>query len=261
MFAFSITPKKTNEDFFETIKTPLFEGVIVADGLGSYSKAKEASTIVVLFVKEQLKSLDSSVNIEDSIYQIFHLAQEELYKIAKIDSSFHEYATTLLLALKLDKEIVIAYLGNGAIFHIRNNIAQCKTNNLLSWAITNYLIPHTVKNSDGKEALYRYLSAKKSSDSNIVKPTILKIQREYNGSSILLCSDGFYSIDQLQIGKINKTDNRLAIYDKSYSDILEIFECFYGDKKFALKERLEEYFIQHKDSLDDDMTMAILIDD
>jgi len=260
MFAFSITPKRINEDFFTTVKTSLFEGVIVADGLGSYSNAKEASNISVLFVKEQLTSIKSIINIEETLYQIFTATEEKLHQIAQISGDIDSYATTLLLALKLDKEIILAYLGNGAILHIRNDLSKCKTNNLLSWAVTNYLIPHTVKNRDGKEALYRYLSSDDNSNPNKTKPTILKLQREHNSSAILLCSDGFFSIDQLQIGKINKTGKKLSIYDNSYSDVLEIFEKFYTHKDFAIEEALKQYFKEHQNNLDDDMTMAVLID-
>ena len=56
LFSLSETPKKENEDFHTTFENQSFSGVIVADGVGSYSRAKDTSRFAVdLLEKEILK--------------------------------------------------------------------------------------------------------------------------------------------------------------------------------------------------------------
>jgi serine/threonine protein phosphatase PrpC len=259
LFSFSLTPKAKNEDFHITFKNSSFSGVIVADGVGSYSRAREASKRATELLKEKILSHNEN-SIEKSLYQIFNDIEEDLNQLGEDNECIDCYATTLLLVIKLKTKIVIAYLGNGAILHIRNSMSKSKMNQLLSWGITNYLIPHTVKNRDGKESLYRFLSSnREESSSEKITPTVLTINREYNGDIFLLCTDGFYSNDQITIGKINKTGETLSVYDKKYIDVLNIIEDFYKNNSL-LQTELEQYLEEIREKLDDDTTIGILID-
>lgn len=259
LFSFSLTPKAKNEDFHITFENSSFSGVIVADGVGSYSRAKEASKRAIELLEEKILNLDEN-SIEESLYQIFNDIEEDLNRLGEDNDCIDCYATTLLLALKFKTKILIAYLGNGAILHIRNSMSKSKMNQLLSWGITNYLIPHTIKNKDGKEALYKFLSSNRNNNSlEKITPTILTINREYNGDIFLLCTDGFYSNDQLTIGKINKTGETLSVYDKKYVDVLNIIDDFYTHGT-SLKIELEKYLEDIRETLDDDTTIGILVD-
>lgn len=260
LFSFSLTPKAKNEDFHVTFENSSFSGVIIADGVGSYSRAKEASKRATEMLKEKILSLDES-HIEENLYQIFSDIEEDLNQLGEDNNCIDCYATTLLLAVKLKTKIIIAYLGNGAILHIRNSMSKSKMNQLLSWGISNYLIPHTVKNRDGKESLYRFLSSnRKESSPEKITPTVLTINREYSGDVFLLCTDGFYSNDQMTIGKINKTGETLSVYDKKYIDVLNIIDDFYSNG-CLLRVELEKYLGDIREKLDDDTTIGILVDD
>lgn len=259
-FSFTLTPKGKNEDAHATFENESFLGVIIADGVGSYSKADEASKRAVELFKSRIIKF-SEDTVEEGIYKTFDEIEEHLKQLGEETNATDAYATTLLVAIQLSSKILIAYLGNGAAFHIRQNMSQCKTNNLLSWATTNYLVPHTTKNRDGKEALYRFLSSDKNHrDFTKSKPTVIAINREFNNSILLLATDGFYSKDQVTIGKISKTGETITVYDKKYIEVLSLIEKFFNKQESSLKDELEKYFHEIKESLDDDTTIGVLID-
>jgi two-component sensor histidine kinase len=54
------------------------------------------------------------------------------------------FGTTVLCAVETIDHIVVGYLGNGAIIHIRGNFTTFPPSQLLPWTAINYLNPHTI---------------------------------------------------------------------------------------------------------------------
>src|SRR5262249_2604018 len=109
------------------------------------------------------------------------------------------YGTTVLCAFETPRSIMLAYLGNGAIFHIRGNFNTFPASQLLPWAAINYLNPHSLS-QNGKNVLYKLLSPR-GRDGEII-PTVLTLGKDQDvfGDIVLVCSDGIHSYDQTAIG-------------------------------------------------------------
>lgn len=267
-FSLSVTPKSMNEDAHAIFGNDLFSVIAIADGLGSYEKAAEASQIAVDHFMQVINNFNLELNlfstekVNDTIYIAFEEIEQILISLGKENNEEKAYATTLIVAIKLPHKIFIAYVGNGAIFHLRQNMRECKTNGILTWSMANYLIPHTI-NQGGKEALYRYISSDgyPPSEENLrSQPTILCIDREHDNSMIVLATDGLFSQDQVQIGKVRTTNQTIALYDDLFTGFLDVSEKYYKQEDFSLPKALEEYLNGVKEKLDDDTTIGVLID-
>ena len=151
----STTNKSENQDAHGSV-TGNPSALFIADGIGSFSRAREAAAHVIerfkVFV-QQCPEPSSNENIR----AMFKDAAESLAALAKEDvvdakGDINRYGTTAIIVFDTEDEIVLAYVGNGAAWHIRPNFRSFKVHP--PWSAVNILNPHTVQES-GKEALER----------------------------------------------------------------------------------------------------------
>jgi PPM family protein phosphatase len=263
----SLTNKEENQDCYSSIENPKLQlnGVVVADGLGSFFLAKEASDFVTQFVKQKIEALEK---IDDLNFEnIFKEAKNELinYAISKeIVLNKATLGTTLIIAVHYQTpeqtygNIKIAYVGNGAIWHLRGNFNQFNESQLLPWNSLNYLNPHSIQ-EEGKEALYKLISVSDNFGEAI--PTVLTIRTDENfGDIIMICTDGIYSYDQIQIGKDNNGRTWIS-GEKSMTSFYASLDDYFKLKEDNLNQSLQTYLSKHNEiePFDDDATLALLI--
>ncbi len=257
------TNKSENQDFKAEFETTEFEAMFIADGLGSYKYAKLSSERVVNFFLNAVRTTEnvSALNLTD----LFRNAKQKLIEFANELTTEEEkseenlFGTTAISIIEVENKIKIAYVGNGAIWHIRGNFNVFPTSYLFPWNAVNILNPHTIP-EDGKEALYKLIS--NNNDLKECIPSIIEIEKDEEfGDIFMICTDGVYSEDQLKAGKNDK-----GIWVKYESSMLKFFEHlqhFFKTNPAYLKESLEQIAIQYleelKPILDDDATIGILI--
>lgn len=257
------TNKSENQDFKGEFETDKFEAMFIADGLGSYKYAKLSSEMVVNFFLNEVKTKE---NISSLNYtELFRNAKQKLIEIANELTTEEEkaeenlFGTTAICIIEDETKIKLAYVGNGAIWHIRGNFNAFPTSYLFPWNAVNILNPHTIP-EDGKEALYKLIS--NNNDLKECIPSIIEIEKddEY-GDIVMICTDGVYSEDQLKAGKNDK-----GIWVKYETSMLKFFEHlqhFFKTNPAYLKKSLEQLVVQYleelKPTLDDDATIGILI--
>jgi len=128
----SLTPKVDagrNEDAATVFQgaAPSLRALAVADGLGSYTHAREAAEYVI----DRIAQLSSSLKIDSAE----RLAL--LFTKLRIDLRIHvrnlpaapcsergSYGTTLLIAVETPSQLIAAYVGNGGIWHLPGNFAE-----------------------------------------------------------------------------------------------------------------------------------------
>lgn len=254
---------QNNQDGFALVTNAQvgLKAMIIADGLGSYAYPKEAATRVTEFVKQGLEKV-ATPNIDYN--KIFRGAKRDLQRLADTYRELPDEAlgTTLIVVVEQPDAVTIAYVGNGAVWHLRGDFNHFSENRSLPWNSLNYLNPHTVQNPMGKEALYRLISNNNSEDE--ATPTILRINKDelHAGDIFIACTDGLYSTDQIPVGKLGNGTLWLGENDRMaqlYSHLDKFFQSVMYIT--TLSEALMS-FLEHthqNEPLDDDTTMAMLV--
>jgi serine/threonine protein phosphatase PrpC len=266
----TISNKELNQDAYRTFKsrTNRFQGVVIADGLGSFKYSEVASRFCCDFIGDQLSKTD---DIDDIDFEsLFEETQDQLK--THVEQNKGEYgedvdlsrcfATTLICVLETESQYHIAYVGNGAIWIISGAFNTFRKSRHLPWNISNLLIPHTLE-ENGKEALFGYISL---TDNSKITPTVLSLSKDkkIHGEAILICTDGISSNDQLQVG----TDDNDKIWIEGESKIKkwldDLSKIFTGNEEIEssdIQALLERYLNELKDNdeLDDDSTCGLIL--
>jgi serine/threonine protein phosphatase PrpC len=202
----TLSPKNENQDTFACARNRGADlvGVALADGLGSHHGAEIASFVAANTVAKRLElygpedEIDMVALFAQAHCQILDQAHEHMPTEPDGPDSKDAFGTTLLCAVETRDRIVLAYVGNGAIFHLRANFNTFPSHQLLPWTALNYLNPHSIP-QNGKPAISRLLSRRALPQQTI--PTVLTLSKDqFCGDIILCCSDGIYSYDQTAIG-------------------------------------------------------------
>lgn len=200
--------KQKGEDCSATFQNKVagLRGTILADGLGSRSKARETAELIVFEMQtkleqlENVEKLDLQLLFSDVHDSLLNSIQGSEEGGTSIEGNSHEYGATLIVTIEADDKFIVAYVGNGAVWHFRGNVFKKQGNRILPWSMANLLNPHTLP-EDGMEALYKYFSG--SLNKGMVSPTILEISKDtIYGDILFSCTDGISSNDQLSIGKV-----------------------------------------------------------
>ena len=265
----SITEKKINEDFVTSFKNEKLniQGVILGDGIGSHYKPDIGSKFCSLKLKDILENCNS---IEDiSFEKYFIQIQKELKNQFEIDEDKSEtlelksvYGTTLICAIEYDDKFVVAYLGNGSIWHLRGNFHTLVSNQrYLPWCSLNYLNPHSVE-ENGKEALYKFIALEVSEAQ--IKPSVIEITKDNSlfGDILIIGTDGLDSNDQTPIGK--DSDGGIWISGSKKMELLYHSLIKFAEQKELnndlLDEIIDEYSndIKKQKLIDDDTSFGII---
>jgi PPM family protein phosphatase len=260
------TNKSENQDSKGEFEDESFKAIFIADGLGTYKYARLASARAIDFFKANAQNVNSSLKEHNpKFHEVFKLAKEKLIDFANENfreedkEEKHLYGTTAIALFENAEKIAVAYVGNGAVWHIRGNFNDFPGAYHYPWNAVNYLNPHTIP-EQGKEALYRLIS--NSSDFSESIPTSFEIEKDKSiGEIIMICTDGIYSADQVKAGK-----NERGIWIRYEPTMLKFFDYlkdFFKSNQHYSKENLEmmlnKYLEELKPTLDDDATIGILI--
>jgi serine/threonine protein phosphatase PrpC len=258
------TRKSTNQDHCFAIDG-VVNAVLVADGIGSALYAANGSKKAVMIAQELLSNDESYVtNMKGLFWKIQDRLDQEIEELGIESLKEGSFGTTLIVAIETEEKFVIGYVGNGAIFHLKGNITDFNENAyFLPWNYNNYLNPHT-KPYEGKEALYKYFGYKNKS--HTVTPTIIEVSKDLDGTGdiIMICTDGIYSQDHIEIEKDSK-ENLWIEGTKPLSLLLDEVKNYLKEdiyNEVELEQRMNIFLKKLKeipDEMSDDCTLGILI--
>ena len=270
----TITNKSENQDSKGQISTNLLNAVLVADGLGSYKYARQASDSVVGSLLKTLGSIKDNSRLD--FEKLFKTAKDELIKLSDKTKTDEEkkgtdslFGTTLLTIVETKHTVKIAYVGNGAIWHIRGNFADNFHKTFIeghqpisiTWNVVNLLNPHSIP-ENGKEALLRLISECPTDYAECV-PTVIEIKKDsQEGDIFMICSDGIYSADKPTIFP-SKSGKIFIRYEETMQKFFEHLKLFFEKNSEYTNENLSTainlYLQEVKPDLDDDATLGVLI--
>jgi len=265
----SISNKIINQDFILSVKNEKigFEGFILADGLGSHFNSEKGSSFCVKSLKEILEKLHDANNLDFNI--IFGKVYENLKSTFQseiqenhVKDKRRAFGTTLISVLEYEKKYLVAYLGNGSIWHLRGNFTHFSKQRYLPWSALNLLNPHTIE-ENGKEALYKFIAFE--SDEFQLQPTVIEIAKDNDlfGDILIVSTDGLYSSDHISVAK-DKDGGIWIEGDIKMAKLYESLGNFLNGRSTKFKNLQKELrkftsSILNEKLIDDDTTFGISI--
>jgi serine/threonine protein phosphatase PrpC len=267
--AVSVTPRPDrgrNEDAAVSVRAPRAgaRGVIVADGLGSYAQAGAAARYAADRAASWLR--DEADHVGGATFaRLFARVHTDLRAHARElaggdDPPEQTHGTTLLVGLDAGAELLAAYAGNGAVWHLRGNFGAYPAAGLPHNAV-NLLNPHSVMR-DGREVLYNLVDA---AAPHPPVPTVVSVRKDpVYGDLLVVCTDGIYSADQLTYG----TDAGGTLWVSAeatmatlFHALRDLFAAWDGEGvppvEAALRECLEG--MRARGMLEDDATVGVIV--
>ncbi len=263
----SLTPKVgagRNEDAATVFQgvAPSLCALAIADGLGSYSHAREAAQLAIEQVAELSPTLkiDSAEGLTQLFTQLRRGFRMYVRNSAAPCSEMGSYGTTLLVVVETPSQLLAAYVGNGGIWHLPGNFAESIGPAGLPWSAVNYLRPHSIRDG-GRERLYNIIDLSERFDS--FPPTVITVNKDSrHGDIIVLCSDGIYSADQAIQGIDEKGDlwvspgaTMAPLYDRFLSCFSQ--PCDDSSLSAALTSYLQD--LKTRNLLEDDATIGVIV--
>ncbi|QIO06789.1 PP2C family protein-serine/threonine phosphatase [Acinetobacter shaoyimingii] len=208
VFSYPKIINKTNEDSILSPKK-LGDGFIfaIADGVGSYEGACEASSLTIQY----LNSLISFEYTEGSI--LFAELKENLKRITNINEKYRNAATTLTLAYVRSDSITIAHIGDCRLYALVDNRLKCLTKD------------HTQHQKFLDEKIYTKKELRKLDGGNIITSAISeKFLRSYDFFEIpineLISSDGKLSFFLMSDGAHHHWEERPRFSNNTMNNVL-----------------------------------------
>jgi serine/threonine protein phosphatase PrpC len=267
--AATIGNKHVNQDAFAVARNEEagLVAILVADGVGSHFGAEVASAMVVANLRKALEQTVSPCEID--IPSLFLDARTHLERHVKQHAGDlpadldwqNAFGTTLLCGVERSDHIILGYVGNGGIFHLRGNFNCFPPSQLLPWTAVNYLNPHSFS-QDGKNILYDVVSVNPEHE---MTPTVLSLRKSGDrfGDIVMICSDGLYSYDQVPIGKDDQ-DHIWISGEQSVTLFFQHLNRFFTGEEYtdqALQAALEGYLaeIKARGLVTDDCTLGVMV--
>src|SRR5579862_3053280 len=265
----SISSKKINQDAFAIAQNERLSigAVVVADGLGSHYGAEVASSIASKSIARYIEDLDKEEDLNlcafyvQAWHEIVNYTDQHQASLPEGLNWNEAFGTTAICAVDTPNVLRLAYIGNGAIFHLRGNFNRFPSSQLLPWSAMNYLNPHTLP-EDGRNAMYKFLSPRSEPASQM--PTVLSLNKdnEFFGDIICCVSDGISSYDQTPVGK--DAEQRIWIaaepaVTRLFQTVSDFFDAEHTEEALTIK--LERYLndLSKVGHVQDDCTVAVLI--
>lgn len=266
----SLTPKVDagrNEDAATVFQgaAPSLRALAVADGLGSYTHAREAAQYVINRIAELSSFSALKIDSAERLGLLFTKLRLDLRVhvrnlAAASCSESKSYGTTLLIAVETPSQLIAAYVGNGGIWHLPGNFAESTGPTGLPWSAANYLRPHSFFD-EGQERLYNIIDLSERFDD--LPPTVITVNKDRrHGDIIVLCTDGIYSADQVVQGFDEKGDLWTSPGAAMVTLCDRFRSCFSPPcDRSSLSAALESYLqdLKTRALLEDDATIGVIV--
>ena len=261
--------KQNNQDAAGVVCHPELpvSGVIVADGLGSHFGADVAAHEATAALA---RSIEAAPSLESLVMPVlFEHARDAIAKVVDRHGSVpgglnldDAFGTTLLCGLDLPERLLMAYVGNGSLIHLRANFVELPPTLLMPWSAVNCLNPHS-QMVDGIGLLYKWLGPRTSAVQSA--PSAIELTKDNHGCGDILIvgSDGLCSLDHAQAGP----DARNQLWhsaDWSIAVLYEHLRTFFSDgllTSAGLRDALENYLgdLAARHPISDDCTVAVVV--
>lgn len=199
--AFSITDigkrREINEDYIYASERPVGELpnlFIVADGMGGHNAGDYASQHAVEKVVEVIQGIESEWTdkkidvdrVKSDIQRAINEANAYIYKRSVEETTLRGMGTTLVVACYINKQAVVANVGDSRLYLVNEEIKQITQDHSLVEEMVNLggIDRESARNHPDKNIITRAVGVKESVIADFFDVPIK------SGDRVLLCSDG-----------------------------------------------------------------------
>jgi hypothetical protein len=265
----SITGKTINQDACRRAVNAGCElkGVVVADGIGSHCGAHVAAEVAARAAADALEHLtpDAPLDLVRLFARVNDALTTHVLELPDLppDINWDEaFGTTLLCAFEAADAVYVAYLGNGAVLHVRGDFNTFPATQLLPWSAVNLLGPQSVSQR-GKNTLYKFLGPRATAGQ--IVPTVVTLSKDHDffGDIIVVCTDGIASQDQTPVG-LDDANQLWVRGDATIAMLYERLSQFFASPPYSddgLESALDGYLhaLLERGLVSDDCTLGVVV--
>jgi len=234
--------------------------ILTVDGLDSYGSDGISYNFLSAIAKYLSAVIERSANINNlNFKQIFDNIRNGFVKFIKSKrEDEHLYGASVIILVETEKKIKIAYIGNGAIWHIRRKFNEFPAGYLFPWNAVNLLNPHIIQKEDKKKELYKYISDKKDIG---YTPAIIEIDKDTTqGDIFMICTGRIYSEEQHRTVR-DPEGRRYLRYENSMFVFFKELKSFFSEQQSYTNDKLEEMLKKYLETIkpDGDASLGVLI--
>jgi serine/threonine protein phosphatase PrpC len=243
-------------------------GVVVADGLGSQYRSDVGSSEAARALAASIEAVSALTSIAmpawfgDARMAIENVVSAEVNKWPDNLNLDNAFGTTLLCGLDLPERLLMAYVGNGALIHLRADFDEFPPTLLLPWTAANCLNPHSLM-AQGTDRLYKWLGPRTSAVQS--SPTVVEVAKDnlLYGDILIICSDGITSLDHTQVGldaqkqMWMRADDSVAILYWHLRAFIATGHLTSADLRACLERYLDDLDAQQQ--VADDCTIGVIV--
>lgn len=187
-FSYPKTESRLNEDSI-LITKKVSEGFIlaVADGVGSYEGAYQASSTIIKYIND-LDSFDYNDG-----EKFFSELKDSIKKLSEIDENYRNAATTLTLAFINSNKLYVAHIGDCRLYVLQNDKLRCLTKDHTQhqkFLDEKIYTKKELKNLDGGNIITSAISQKFLRTYDFFNVPITELLQSNGKLSLFLMSDG-----------------------------------------------------------------------
>ncbi|MBD0321292.1 MAG: protein phosphatase 2C domain-containing protein [Gemmatimonadetes bacterium] len=208
------------------------QGVVIAEGLGSGSRARRAALLAVYEAVAWLRDRAEHFGPR-SFLRLFAHVHGELRSFAR-EQAGGGASATLLVAVDTGEELAAAYAGDGAIWHMRGNLDDPSPN------------PGSAVNLLGAHGKLRDVVDAAREAPPV--PTVVTVSKDARfGDILILCTGGIYSADPVRHG--------------IHQALRDLFAAWDGVGELPLKPALEACLagLRTRGIVEADATLGVLV--
>lgn len=113
--------RKINEDFVGSYESDDISIYIIADGMGGHNAGEVASKLAVENTISYIKSLDSIDDMESALIEGIKIANEKIFRLAKMNEELVGMGTTITASLVRDNRMIVANVGDSGCYIMKYN--------------------------------------------------------------------------------------------------------------------------------------------
>ena len=207
--------REVNEDSCNVISgsTKISAAFVVADGMGGYSAGEVASKMAVDYISQCMATVPEDFDEEklpQFIEKIIEEANNIIYEKSSEPGKFYGMGTTLVIAVFLDKKIIIGHVGDSRVYMVRSGTIRQLTidHSYVEELIKNgSLTRGEAENHPQKHVITRALGCFEKVQVDICRCDI------YTNDIFILCTDGLTNMlsdDKIKIIVEKEDDPEIA---------------------------------------------------
>lgn len=183
--------RKENQDTFGVFEFPAFTLVVVCDGMGGHVGGRQASSLAVRTIHDELKAY-TGTDVRAALRRAIEAANRTIYETARKNYRLMGMGTTAVAAIVQGQTAHIAHVGDSRAYLLRDGQLRALTRDhtmVNLFVDAELLSPEDAATHPEAHVLSRSLGVERQVEVDLSEPLPIQL-----GDRLLLCSDGVHGV-------------------------------------------------------------------